>query len=285
MTLLLYYDIVNEKFADSQSYLKYASNQLELSDSCIASWSELVTNRNYTMNKSYLSIRYNNNMNQQQINDSFNMKLQHIMDGQQKIMDAQQSVSSTVTKNIMDSIIAMSMNSSSSSDMPPPAKRQRQMLLTPVVFNSSRLAASPIAMPSPKVSTDIELDLKHVHIQSAIVDYYGKQQFNCIASVDSANAKSSTKSTLIKLRRLINAIHYLAKDDAHVLTWCKTAPTQRTADWAARMTSKSIDLQDIVINTLKEIGCKQNNKAPYFWSTYKMFESNKLFVHSDNYYN
>ena len=52
-----------------------------------------------------------------------------------------------------------------------------------------------------------------------------------------------------------------------------------------RMTSKSIDLQDIVINTLKEIGCKQNNKAPYFWSTYKMFESNKLFVHSDNYYN
>ncbi len=96
---------------------------------------------------------------------------------------------------------------------------------------------------------------------------------------------TTTKSTLIKLRRLVNSIHYLAKDDAHVLAWCKTIPTQRSPDWAARITLKSIELQDIVINKLKEIGCKQNNKAPYFWSTYKTFEVNKLFVQSDNYFN
>ena len=116
----------------------------------------------------------------------------------------------------------------------------------------------------------------HVQIQSAIVDYYGKQQFNCIASVDSAGGNTTTKSTLIKLRRLINSIHYLAKDDAHVLAWCKTIPTQRSSDWAARITLKS------VINQLEGIGCKQNNKAPYFWSTYKTF---KFFVQSDNYFN
>jgi hypothetical protein len=34
-----------------------------------------------------MSIRYNNNMNHQQFNDRFNMKFQHFMDGQQKILD------------------------------------------------------------------------------------------------------------------------------------------------------------------------------------------------------
>ena len=187
-------------------------------------------------------------MNQQQINDSF----QHLIDGQQKILDIQHSMPSTVTQNIIAS--------------------------TPSVSSRSHV-------PSQVAISDIELDLKHVQIQSAIVDYYGKQQFNCIASVDSAGGNTTTKSTLIKLRRLINSIHYLAKDDAHVLAWCKTIPTQRSPDWAARITLKSIELQDIVINKLKEIGCKQNNKAPYFWSTYKTFEVNKLFVQSDNYFN
>ena len=36
----------------------------------------------------------------------------------------------------------------------------------------------------------------------------------------------------------------------------KTIPIQRSSDWAARITLKSIELQDIVINKLKEIGCK-----------------------------
>ena len=225
-----------------------------------------------------MSIRYNNNMNQQQINDSFNMKLQHLIDGQQKILDIQHSMPSTVTQNIIASISTFTINPVSSSDMQPPPKRQRQMLLTPSVSSRSHV-------PSQVATSDIELDLKHVQIQSAIVDYYGKQQFNCIASVDSAGGNTTTKSTLIKLRRLINSIHYLAKDDAHVLAWCKTIPTQRSPDWAARITLKSIELQDIVINKLKEIGCKQNNKAPYFWSTYKTFEVNKLFVQSDNYFN
>ena len=38
-------------------------------------------------------------MNQQQINDSFNMKFQHLIDGQQKILDIQHSMPSTVTQN------------------------------------------------------------------------------------------------------------------------------------------------------------------------------------------
>ena len=41
-----------------------------------------------------MQIRYNNNMNQQQINDSFNMKFQHLIDGQQKILDIQHSMPS-----------------------------------------------------------------------------------------------------------------------------------------------------------------------------------------------
>ena len=98
------------------------------------------------------------------------------------------------------------------------------MLLTPSVSNRSRV-------PSQVATSDIQFDLKHVKIQPAIVNYYGKQQFNCIASVDTAGGNTTTKSTLIKLRRLINSIHYLAKDDAHVFAWCKTIPTQRSSDW------------------------------------------------------
>jgi hypothetical protein len=122
-------------------------------------------------------------------------------------------------------------------------------------------------------------------IQPVIVNYYGKQQFNCIASVDTAGGNTTTKSTLIKPRRLINSIHYLAKDDEHVLAWCKTIPTQQSSDWAAMITLKSIELHGIVINKLKEIGCKQNNKAPYFCRTYETFEVNTLFMQSDNYFN
>ena len=117
------------------------------------------------------------------------------------------------------------INPDSSSDIRPHPKRQRQMLLTPSVSNRSRV-------PSQVATSYIQFDLKlHVQIQPAIVNYYGKQQFNCIASVDTAGGNTTTKSTLIKLRRLINSIHYLAKDDAHVLAWCKTIPTQRSSDW------------------------------------------------------
>ena len=165
-------------------------------------------------------------MNQQQINDSFNMKFQHLIDGQQKILDIQHSMPSTVTQNIIAYISTSTINPVSSSDIQPPPKRQRQMLLTPSVSNRS-----PVSSQVATSDTDIQLDLKHVQIQSAIVNYYGKQQFNCIASVDTADGNTTTKSTLIKLRRLINSIHYLAKDDAHVLAWCKTTPTQRSSDW------------------------------------------------------
>ena len=145
-------------------------------------------------------------MNQQQINDSFNMKFQHLIDGQQ-CNSHSESYTSTI-------------NPDSSSDIQPHPKRQRQMLLTPSVSNRSRV-------PSQVATSYIQFDLKlHVQIQPAIVNYYGKQQFNCIASVDTADGNTTTKSTLIKLRRLINSILYLAKDDAHVLAWCNTIPTQ-----------------------------------------------------------
>ena len=66
------------------------------------------------------------------------------------------------------------------------------MLLTPSVSNRSRV-------PSQVATSYIEFDLKlHVQIQPAIVNYYGKQQFNCIASVDTAGGNTTTKSTLIK---------------------------------------------------------------------------------------
>jgi len=109
---------------------------------------------------------------------------------------------------------------------------------TPSVSNRSHV-------PSQVATSYKQFDLKlHVKIQPAIVNYYGKQQFNCIASVDTADGNTTTKSTLIKLRRLINSIHYLAKDDAHVLAWCKTTPTQRSSDWTAMITLKSIELQE-----------------------------------------
>ena len=64
LTLLLYYDEVNEKFPGSQSYLQYASNRLDLKDWIISKWSKIVIDRFYTVNGIYMSIRYNNNMNQ-----------------------------------------------------------------------------------------------------------------------------------------------------------------------------------------------------------------------------
>ena len=70
------------------------------------------------------------------------------------------------------------------------------MLLTLSVSNRSHVL-------SQLATSDIQLDLKHVQIQSAIVNYYGKQQFNCMASVNTAGGNTTTKSTLIKLRRLI----------------------------------------------------------------------------------
>jgi hypothetical protein len=158
-----------------------------------------------------MSNRYNNNnMNQQQINDSFNMKCQHLIDGQQKILDIQHSMPSTVTRNVIAYISNCTVIPVSSSDIQPPPKRQIQMLLTPSLSNHS-------CVPSQLATSDIQLDLKHVQIQSAIVDYYGMQQFNCIASIDTG--KTTTKSTQMKLKRLINSIHYLAKDDANVLAW------------------------------------------------------------------
>ena len=102
------------------------------------------------------------------------------------------------------------INPDSSSDIQSHPKRPRQMLLTPSVSNRSRV-------PSQVATSNIQFDLKHLQIQPAIVNYYGKQQFNSIASVDTAGGNTTTKSAPIKLRRLIISIHYLAKDDAHVL--------------------------------------------------------------------
>jgi len=128
LTLLLYFDEVNEKFPGSQSYLQYASNRLDLKDGIISKWSKIVIDRFYTVNGIYMSIRYNNNMNQQQINNSF----------------------STST-----------INPVSSSDIQPPPKRQRQMLLTPSVSNRSHVS-------SQLATSDIQLDLKHVQIQETV---------------------------------------------------------------------------------------------------------------------
>ena len=69
------------------------------------------------------------------------------------------------------------------------------MLLTPSLSSRSRV-------PSQVATSDIELDLKHVQIQSAIVDYYGKQQFNYIASVDSAGGITTSISSLSHLNTL-----------------------------------------------------------------------------------
>jgi hypothetical protein len=74
-----------------------------------------------------MSIRYNNNMNQQQINDRFNMKFQHLIDGQQKILDIQHTMPTTVTQNIIAYVRTLTINPDSSSDIQPHPKRQRQM--------------------------------------------------------------------------------------------------------------------------------------------------------------
>ena len=90
--------------------------------------------------------------NQQQINGSFNIKFQHLIDGQLKKLDIQHSMPSTVTQNIIAYISTFTINPDSSSDMQPHPKRQRQMLLTPSVSNRSRVPSQ----------SDIQLDLKHV---------------------------------------------------------------------------------------------------------------------------
>ena len=77
------------------------------------------------------------------------------------------------------------INPDSSSDIQTHPKRQRQMLLTPSVSNRSRV-------PSQVATSYIQFDLK-LHVLLHL-----KQQFNCIASVDTAGGNTTTKSTLIK---------------------------------------------------------------------------------------
>ena len=101
-------------FPGSQSYLQYASNRLDLKDGSILKWSKIVIDRFYTLNGTYTSIRYNNNMNRQQINGSFNIKFQHLIDGQQKILDIHHSMPSTVTQNIIAYISTFTINPVSS---------------------------------------------------------------------------------------------------------------------------------------------------------------------------
>ena len=83
-----------------------------------------------------MQIRYNNNMNQQQINDSFNMKFQHLIYGQQKYW-----IFNIVCHqcNSHSESYTFTINPDSSSDIQPHPKRQRQMLLTPSVSNRSRV--------------------------------------------------------------------------------------------------------------------------------------------------
>ena len=63
------------------------------------------------------------------------------------------------------------------------------------------------------------------------------------------------------------SIHYLAKDDAHVLAWCKTNPARpfQPIDHQAGLLELLLKAQG-VINKLKEFDCLINN-APYSWST------------------
>jgi len=154
-------------------------------------------------------------------------------------------------------------------DDPPPKKKQRQMLIAPVDNRGT-------------TSNDIELSMKHKTIAATVNDYYSKQYYLCITSANSTNNNAS--QVLKKMRQLIYCLHYLAQDNIGLIAWCKTSPVQRAEDWASRMLAKSLSLQDLVMQKLREYGIKVHNKGPVFWSTVKTFQENGLLELASNHY-
>jgi hypothetical protein len=107
--------------------------------------------------------------------------------------------------------------------------------------------------------------MKHVTIAATVNDYYNKQYYQCITSANCTNNNAS--QVLKKMRQLIYCLHYLTQDDMSTIGWCKTPPIQRAEDWASRMLAKSLSLQDLVMQKLREYGIKGHKKGPVFWST------------------
>ena len=274
IALLLDYEDVNTQFPGSQMHVIYTINLIGLNESYILKWSRLIKRRYYDINNQYLSIVNSTNITQQQFHESVNAKLQYVIDGHLKLGDqiteAKETVTQTVTKAIMESIVHITAKDTG--DDPPPKKKQRQMLIAPV---DSRI-------PAGTTSNDIELNMKHITIAATVNDYYSKQYYLCITSANCTNNNAS--QVLKKMRQLIYCLHYLAQDSASIIAWCKTPPIQRAEDWASRMLAKSLSLQDLVMQKLREYGIKVHNKGPVFWSTVKTFQEKGLLELTSNHY-
>ena len=176
-------------------------------------------------------------------------------------MEAKETITQTVTKVIMESIVQITANDTG--DNPPPKKKQRQMLIAPM---DTRISAG-------STSNDVELNMKHVTIAATVNDY-NKQYYQCVTSANCTNNNAS--QVLKKMRQLIYCLHNLAQDDMSTIAWCKTPPIQRAEDWASRMLAKSLSLQDCAMQKLREYGIQVHNKDPVFWSTVKTFQEKGL---------
>jgi len=137
-------------------------------------------------------------------------------------------------------------------------------------------------IPSGTTSNDIELNMRHVTIAATVNDYYSKQYYQCVSSTNCTNNNAS--QALKKMKQLIYSLHYLAKDDMSLITWCKTPPIQRAEDWASRMLAKSLSLQDLAMQKLREYGIRVHNKGSVFWSTVKTFQEKGLLELASNHY-
>jgi len=274
IALLLDYEDVNLQFPGSQMHLTYTINLIGLNESYLLQWCRIIKKRYYDINNQYLSIGNSPNITQQQYQERVDSKLQYVIDGQIKlcdqIMEAKETITVAVTKTLMESITHISMKDTR--DDPPPPKKQRQMLIAPL---DNR-------MPSGTTSNDIELNMKHVTIAATVNDYYSKQYYQCVSSTNCTNNNAS--QALKKMKQLIYSLHYLAKDDMSVITWCKTPPIQRAEDWASRMLAKSLSLQDLAMQKLREYGIRVHNKGPVFWSTVKTFQEKGLLELASNHY-
>jgi hypothetical protein len=248
IALLLDYEDVNTQFPGSQMHVIYTINLIGLNESYILKWSCLIKRRYYDINNQYLSIRNSTNITQQQFHESVNAKLQYVIDGQLKLgdqmMEAKETITQTVTKAIMESIVHITAKDTG--DNPPPKKKQRQMLNAPMD------------------------------------DYYNKQYYQYITSANCTNNNAS--QVLKNMRQLMYCLHYLVQDDMNTIALCKTPAIQRAEDWASRMLAKSLSLQDLVMQKLREYGIKVHNKGPVFWSTVKTFQEKGLIELASNHY-
>ena len=244
-----------------------------LNETYLSQWSHLIAKRYYDISHQFLSIGHNKNITQIQHNERVDNKLQYLIDGQRKLGDdisvASQTITATVTKSIMESVTHIG---ATLEDPPPPKKKQRQMLIVPM---SNRV-------PDGCTSNELELNMKHISISATINDFYSKQYYQCISSNNSTS--NSASQALKKMRLLINSLHYLAEDDVGAIAWCKTPANQRADDWSTKMVAKSLLLQDLAIQKLREYGVKCHNKDPVFWSTVKIFQQKGLLDHAINHY-